>query len=208
VRSALEVETLHKFARPANQPLFHIDGNAVLVRAGGPAVVAHETLPLSDVRSAQRALLDLGGGTRAWFVNTHLHHLIEDPGVRLAQATALLDWMDAPAARAAAGHTIIVGDFNAPPSEPGYALFGARGYTSAYAATHGGVEPERTFPSRIVAPTMHTDPAMTTDYVWVRGAAGIEAAALAANAPAPHDATLYPSDHYGVVAVVTLLRGT
>ena len=53
---ALEVETLHKFEAPQNNPLFRIDGNAVLVApvaaAGGAriTVLAHETRVLSDVR--------------------------------------------------------------------------------------------------------------------------------------------------------------
>ena len=79
-------------------------------------------------------------------------------------------------------------------------------YVSAYAAAHGGAEPERTFPSGLRAPTMDTDPACTTDYVFVRGPAGVEWARLAANTAAPGDPTLYPSDHFAVYAAVTLLQ--
>ena len=78
-------------------------------------------------------LLELGGGraARAWFVNAHLHHVIGDADVRAGQMRALLDWMDDPVAVAAAAHTIVVGDFNAPPGEPAYALLAARGYVRA-----------------------------------------------------------------------------
>ena len=40
------------------------------------------------------------------------------------------------------------------------------------------------------------------DYVWIRGAVGVRDARLWADRPAAHDPTLYPSDHFGVVATV------
>jgi endonuclease/exonuclease/phosphatase family metal-dependent hydrolase len=42
------------------------------------------------------------------------------------------------------------------------------------------------------------------DYVWIRGRARAEDARLWADRAAAHDATLYPSDHLGVVATVAV----
>ncbi len=55
-----------------------------------------------------------------------------------------------------------LGDFNAPPSEPAYAELGAGlGLASAHVVAHG-TEPDHTFPTGLQAPTMDTDPPLTT----------------------------------------------
>jgi len=60
-----------------------------------------------------------------------------------------------------------------------------------------------TWPSGLQAPAMDTDgdPACL-DYVWLRGAARAVTARLWADRPAIDDPTLFPSDHFGVVATV------
>ena len=58
-----------------------------------------------------------------------------------------------------------------------------------------------TWPSGLRAPAMDTDGEPgCLDYVWVRGAISVRAARLAFDRPAVEDATLYPSDHRGIVA--------
>ena len=47
---------------------------------------------------------------------------------------------------------------------------------------------------------MDTDPALTTDYVWVSQGVRVAAAALQANQATTADTTLYPSDHMAIVA--------
>ena len=74
------------------------------------------------------------------------------------------------------------------------------GFWSAFAAAHGR-EPHATYPSGIVAPLADSDPPATVDYIFVRGGgARVNDAWLALDRPAEGDATLFPSDHFGVVA--------
>lgn len=172
-------------------------GCATLVGAGD--VVSHEQLRLITGRVAQRVLIALPGQTMLWFVNTHLHHVPADTAIREEQAQAILAWMaDAPAANA----TVVVGDFNAPPYEPTYAAMLAAGFASAYYEVHDD-EPAVTWPSGIQAETMDTDgDPNCLDYIWVKGEIGVLSARVACNEPAPGDSTLYPSDHFALVAEV------
>jgi endonuclease/exonuclease/phosphatase family metal-dependent hydrolase len=172
-------------------------GNAILCGAG--EVLAHEELRLSHDRSVHRVLVALPGQFTLWFANTHLHHKPQEPQVRLEQARALVLWLEqAPTADL----VVVTGDFNAPAHEPAYAVMREAGYCSAFAEANGA-EPAVTWPSGIQAPTMDTDgePACL-DYVWVRGRGRVNAAWLAANEHAEGDPTLYPSDHFAVVAEV------
>ncbi|MGH2610697.1 MAG: endonuclease/exonuclease/phosphatase family protein [Tepidiformaceae bacterium] len=172
-------------------------GNAIMFTTGN--VSAHEELKLGDGRTAQRALFTLPGQRTMWFANTHLHHVPGEPEVRDQQVEAIVAWMaEAPEADA----TVVVGDFNAPPSEPAYARMKGAGYRSASFEANGA-EPEVTWPSGIQAPTMDTDgDPNCLDYIWVRGWVRVLSARVAANAHARGDATLYPSDHFAVVADV------
>jgi endonuclease/exonuclease/phosphatase family metal-dependent hydrolase len=175
--------------------------NAILCAAG--EVLAHETLPLSTGRTAQRVLLALEGKT-LWFANTHLHHVPGEPAVREEQAMAICRWMaEAPAADA----TFIVGDFNTPPFEPAYTVMVGAGYSSAMKAVHGK-EPDVTWPSGIQAETMDTDgDPNCLDYIWCAGDVRVVSAKLTANQHPPEDATIYPSDHFAIVAECELFGG-
>ncbi|HEX6030261.1 MAG TPA: endonuclease/exonuclease/phosphatase family protein [Tepidiformaceae bacterium] len=174
-------------------------GNAILFSTG--EVQVHERLSLGEGRTCQRALFALPGGRTLWFANTHLHHKPADVAIRDEQARLIVEWMaDAPAADA----SVIVGDFNAPPSEAAYGRMKAAGYRSASLEANGA-EPDVTWPSGIQAPTMDTEGEPNClDYVWVSGAPRILSASVACNQHAPHDATLYPSDHFAVVADIDL----
>jgi endonuclease/exonuclease/phosphatase family metal-dependent hydrolase len=174
-------------------------GNAILFSAGD--VLAHEELRLSKGRVAHRVLLALPGQRTLWFANTHLHHVPADAGVRQEQATAIRGWMDgAPGADA----EIVVGDFNTPPFEPAYGVMTGAGYRSAYREANGA-EPAVTWPSGIQAETMDTDgDPNCLDYIWLRGSARALGAKLACNEPPADDPTIYPSDHFAIVAEVEL----
>ncbi|MGI8925781.1 MAG: endonuclease/exonuclease/phosphatase family protein [Tepidiformaceae bacterium] len=183
-------------ARSGRYPNF---GNAILCGAG--EVQAHEELRLSHDRVAHRALIALPGNRMLWFANTHLHHVPGEPEVRVAQVQSIRDWM---AAAPAAHATVVAGDFNTPPSEPAYAAMTRAGYRSAYAEAKGS-EPAVTWPSGIQAPTIDTDgDPNCLDYLWLSGDVRATAARLAFNDPAPHDATLYPSDHFAIVAEISI----
>jgi endonuclease/exonuclease/phosphatase family metal-dependent hydrolase len=170
--------------------------NAILCAVG--EIQVHEQLRLSTGRSAQRILV-LAGATTFWFANTHLHHKPEEPAVREEQARAICAWMaDAPEADA----SLVVGDFNTPPFEPAYRVMTAAGYRSAYRIANG-TEPEVTWPSGIQAETMDTDGEPNClDYIWVRGRVSVRHAKLAANQHSPSDPTIFPSDHFAMVAEV------
>jgi endonuclease/exonuclease/phosphatase family metal-dependent hydrolase len=173
-------------------------GNSLLVKAP-LAVTDLERLDLGIGRAAHRVRLVLPGGAALLFAVTHLHHPPEAVAERLAQVEALVPWLEASPAHDA---MIVVGDFNAGPLEPAHARMCAAGFRSAFEEANGR-EPAVTWPSGLQAEAMDTDGEPgCLDYIWLRGAVTVDEARLAFDRPAPGDATLYPSDHLGVVASV------
>jgi endonuclease/exonuclease/phosphatase family metal-dependent hydrolase len=171
-------------------------GNSLLVReplAAGDV----DRLDLGLERSALRVKVRLPGGESVVAVATHLHHLVEGAMERDEQARQLLEWIESgPVAEA----NVVMGDFNASPTEPAAERMRTGGYRSAYLEANGS-EPPVTWPSGIQAPGMDTDgdPACL-DYIWVRGSVTVRSAKLEFNRPHPDDPTLYPSDHFGLSA--------
>jgi endonuclease/exonuclease/phosphatase family metal-dependent hydrolase len=175
-------------------------GNATLVRepieAGEP-----ERLELGQGRSALRLRLRVPAGGSLAYVVTHLHHEVADEAIRAEQAAQLIAWVDAHPTPAP---LVVVGDFNAEPDEPAYRAMVAAGFRSANVEANGR-EPAVTWPSGIQAPGMDTDGEPgCLDYIWVRGPIAVEACRLAFDRPAVGDATLYPSDHLGLIARIRL----
>jgi endonuclease/exonuclease/phosphatase family metal-dependent hydrolase len=175
-------------------------GNALLAKA--PLTPADaERADLGLTRSALRVRVALPGGRRLVVVVTHLHHVPADEALREAQARALLAFVDGSPAHDA---LVVMGDFNADPSEPAYARMREAGFVSAYAQANGA-EPAVTWPSGIQAPGMDEDgDPGCLDYLWLRGAVRAEAARLCFDRPAVGDPTLYPSDHVGVAATLAV----
>jgi endonuclease/exonuclease/phosphatase family metal-dependent hydrolase len=173
-------------------------GNSLLVRM--PLVAdSVERLDLGHQRAAHRVTLTLPGGTSLLVAVTHLHHRVPDAPIRDEQAAALVAWLDAAPPTTA---QIAMGDFNADPAEPAYDRMVGAGFRSAFVEANGG-EPVVTWPSGLQAPAMDTDgDPSCLDYVWLRGAVRARDARLWADRPAADDPTLYPSDHFGVVATV------
>jgi endonuclease/exonuclease/phosphatase family metal-dependent hydrolase len=174
-------------------------GNAMLVRQ--PLVARDvERLDLGLTRSAIRATIDLAGSAVDMVV-THLHHETADEAERDEQARLVIDWLSD---RSRADGQIVVGDFNAEPDEPTYARMTAAGFRSAYLEANGA-EPDVTWPSGLDAPAKDTDgPAGCLDYIWVRGSIAVESCRLVFDRPAVGDPTLYPSDHLGISARLTV----
>ena len=175
-------------------------GNSLLVRE--PLVTRDvERLELGRNRSALRAVVSLPTGRSILAAVTHLHHLPADEAIRLEQASALVDWLrNAPAADA----QVVVGDFNAEPSEPAYARMVEAGYASAHAAANGR-EPDVTWPSGLQAPAIDTDGEPgCLDYIWVAGDARVESCRVVFDRPHPDDPGLYPSDHFGLSARIRI----
>jgi endonuclease/exonuclease/phosphatase family metal-dependent hydrolase len=173
-------------------------GNAVLGKE--PLTLGEgERLELGRNRSALRVPVALPSGETMDFTVTHLHHIVEDESVRTEQATSLTEWL-APVA----GPLVVVGDFNAEPVEPTYRVMLDAGFRSAHAVANGA-EPAVTWPSGIQAPGMDVDGEPgCLDYIWLRGEIRAESCALAFDRPAVGDPTLYPSDHFGLVARLRL----
>jgi len=174
---------------------------AVLTRL---PVLEHEGLDyLSMDRVAQRLLLDLGGGARLDFYNTHLHHPANAAAerIRCQQARRLLRWMS----RHRALPQVAVGDFNVLPGGRAVALMKRR-FLSAH-ETAQGQEPDYTWPS----PLLEEPPEApgTLDYIFVsrRGMRVMEAR-VAFNRPHADDPALYPSDHFGLLARLAIDRLT
>jgi endonuclease/exonuclease/phosphatase family metal-dependent hydrolase len=181
----------------AGQPEY---GNSLLV--GQPLEAQDvERVDLGRKRSAHRAIVVLADGKRVLVAVTHLHHVPADEVVRLQQAGALADWLaTAPASDA----RIVVGDFNAEPVEPAYARMVDAGYRSAHREANGR-EPAVTWPSGLKAPMVDDDgDPGCLDYIWVSGAARVEACRVVFDRPDPDDRTLYPSDHFGLSAHIVV----
>ena len=173
-------------------------GNSLLVRLP-LAADGMERLDLGHRRAAHRVTVTLPDGARLLVAVTHLHHRVPDAALRDEQTAALVAWLDAAPASDA---QIVMGDFNADPGEPAYGRMVGAAFRSAYAEANGS-EPDVTWPSGLQAPAMDTDgDPSCLDYVWIRGGAHVVDARLWADRPSAHDATLYPSDHLGVVATV------
>jgi endonuclease/exonuclease/phosphatase family metal-dependent hydrolase len=174
-------------------------GNALLVREG-LAVDAVERLELGLNRSALRVVVTHPEATVVMAV-THLHHVPADEAERDDQARQLLEWL---AAGPMTDAQIVVGDFNAEPDEPATTRIRSHGYRSAFAEANGA-DPPVTWPSGLQAPGMDTDGEPgCLDYIWVRGGIRVVSAQLAFDRPAVGDPTLYPSDHIGLSAELSI----
>jgi endonuclease/exonuclease/phosphatase family metal-dependent hydrolase len=155
--------------------------------------VAHEGLDyLLHEGVAQRLRVRLPGGEALDFYNTHLYFPPEAVEERLAQARALLAWLDT---WHGANSVVVVGDFNAYPGEPTLDLMKSR-FGSAYEAANGH-EPDKTWPTPVN--TFDPSPPGCLDYIFVAGATA-QRASLAFDTPHPLDPKLFPSDHLGLTA--------
>jgi endonuclease/exonuclease/phosphatase family metal-dependent hydrolase len=179
-------------------------GNAALIREPRAATEV-ERLELGLNRSALRFIVVLDGAVRLLFAVIHLHHVPADEAERDEQTRLAVDWLaTAPAADA----QVLVGDFNATPDERAPNRLRAAGYRSAFMEANGR-EPEVTWPSGLDAPAKDTDgnPGCL-DYIWIRGAVSVESARVVFDRPAVDDPTLYPSDHFGIAARLSIGSAT
>ena len=159
--------------------------------------VEHVALDLmTHERMAQRHIFD-ADGKQFVLVNTHLHHPPEDTAVRVQQLEYLLEWLDSDTRHLP---TIVLGDFNSYIEEPAVSLMKSR-FRSAHEAVHGQ-EPEKTWSTPVN--TYDDSPHGTLDYIYVTDRFQIKDAGLAFNTPSPDDQDLYPSDHLGLFARLTL----
>ncbi|MCS6909141.1 MAG: endonuclease/exonuclease/phosphatase family protein [Anaerolineales bacterium] len=189
------------------------EGIAILSRL---SVEEHATLDLrTQSRVAQLVRVNVAGRDFG-LANGHFFWWTGDHPERVKQIRLLLDWLrewpeDVPLA--------VCGDFNAEPYTTSIRLMRER-FASAYALVHGR-EPEYTAPAplqrpvhplqRLVVGVMSvianrtlTPWRGTLDYIFVNGSVRVQECHVVLNEPAPHDPTLYPSDHFGLAATLEL----
>jgi endonuclease/exonuclease/phosphatase family metal-dependent hydrolase len=137
-------------------------GNAILSRTGfldhgsAPLPVANTLLP----RGLLWASVDLGMEEPVLVIATHLHHIAEEPGPRLAQIPVLLDFWGG------RGHTVLMGDLNSEPTWPEMELILDAGMVDAW--TEAGQGPGLTWPA--------DDPFQRIDWIWLSSDLQAEAA--------------------------------
>lgn len=184
-------------------------GNSLLVREPPAAEAADrphrpDRLDLGLGRAAHRATIELEDGVTALVVATHFHHEVRGAAERDEQARLLVDWLDAAPVTTV---QVVMGDFNADPTEPAAERMRAAGYRSALAEANGS-DPAVTWPSGIQAEGMDMDgDPSCLDYIWVRGPVRVQGARVAFDRPHPDDSTLYPSDHFGLSAILEIDPG-
>jgi endonuclease/exonuclease/phosphatase family metal-dependent hydrolase len=170
-------------------------GNSLLVQER-LRVSTDERLELGLGRYAIGAALELPSGARVLVVVTHLHHVVAERETRANQVGILAAWLDGRSDHEA---VVVIGDFNAEPSEPAYAGMLAAGFRSAHVEANGA-EPPVTWPSGLQPPAPGDYDPGCFDYIWLRGAVTTDACGLVFDRPAFDDPGLLPSDHFGLAA--------
>jgi endonuclease/exonuclease/phosphatase family metal-dependent hydrolase len=146
-------------------------------------------------RVAQRITVEIDG-KRVNIANTHLHHQPRDESIRLPQMAALLTWMH----DYNRDRWLLTGDMNALP-ESATISAARQKLQSAYRDAHGN-EPV-TFPTPLVTDDY---PPVCIDYIFFDAATlRVGDIQVMADNSHPDDDTLYPSDHYGLAADITIL---
>lgn len=160
-------------------------------------ILRHDELDLrGGYRVAQRLVARTRDGAELVFCNTHLHHALKPTDIRLRQASRILAWL----ADDQAAPVVLVGDFNAPPTDPTIAAITER-LRSVYFAVHAR-EPERTVPT----PLSRRDDSegQVIDFIFANDRIVVHRAWRTFEEPDADDATLTASDHYGLAADISV----
>ena len=169
---------------PAGSPKRY--GNAILSRLPVIETASKKLEPVSDFRTAIRARVDVGGRAID-VVNTHLAHQPDAGPVRARQIADLIGWLPTDGTPLA-----VMGDFNAPLADSGLAGLAARGLETAL--------PPAAALTTLVTSRGHN--ARVIDHIFVeRDRFAVTGARTIADQPVNGE---YPSDHYGVVATLSL----
>lgn len=159
-------------------------GNAILSRLPVIEVARRKLLPLADYRTAIRVRVRSAAGP-VDVVGTHLAWQPEAGPVRAEQLADLLAWLprdDVP--------LILMGDFNAPLSDPGLAVLDPRRFVSALPA---GAAPT-------TLSTSHGHTPRVIDHIFVeREHFAVREARVIGDRVVDG---LLPSDHFGVAAIL------
>ncbi|MEO7717258.1 MAG: endonuclease/exonuclease/phosphatase family protein [Capsulimonas sp.] len=159
-------------------------------------------LPGDGWRIAQALDMQFGDAV-VCVVNTHLHNEPADcEEIRAKQCDMIMEYIEREAASAPDKHWILAGDFNATPSSETIERV-LQTLVSAYPIIHGA-EPEYTYPTPLVED--YNDPASyhCIDYIFTSPSIHVHDVRLICDEPSPDDPTLYPSDHYGLMATISI----
>ncbi len=194
-------------------PLQGREGIAILSRL---PVQRCRTLDLfSQGRVAQLVQVKIDGQS-VILANGHFFFHVVDHVERVRQVEHFLNWLGS------TQHgipTIVCGDFNDTPASRSIHLMQQQ-FTSAHTARHGR-EPEYTCPTPLkysfssvrnvfsrLGNCLTTGSFLpwrgTIDYIFVSSRVNVMECMPVLNQPAPHDDTLYPSDHIGLTATLSL----
>ena len=151
---------------------------------------SHDCVALVAGFELDRRLLDI-------YV-THLIAARVGESARQHQVEQLLAWI---AKRDDADATVVCGDFNAAPDQPSVRLMAEVFQATQFAPT--AFTPLR---AQDGTPTHPESPRFDRciDYIWVKGKITVQASGLCFNQPAADEPHLWPSDHAGVWADLTL----
>ena len=188
-----------------------LEGIAILCRF---PVKRHEILDLiTQNRVAQLIEFRINGHT-VIFVNGHFYWKFGESKERVEQVDLLLDWLDTQPADVP---VLVAGDFNGVPGSDAIELM-REYFDSSYRAIHGD-EPEYTCPTPLqpsarsklqnlvgwgLGRREKSDPNWkgTLDYIFVDPRLHTLDCRLVLNEPAENDPNLYPSDHFGIFAII------
>ncbi len=170
------------------------EGLAILSRF--PILTAEEPDIAGEVHVCQRVRLDVASIPLDVY-NLHLDPFSpEDHRAQLAALLALVE------EHSDTSGVVLGGDLNATPESDAVALLTTR-FHSAHTRVHG-CEPDHTTPTPFgVRQRQRAGRSVifqTLDYLFVSSHICVTSAELAFTRPAEHDPTLYPSDHYGIIA--------
>ena len=169
-------------------------GNAILTRH--PILVEnfHKLEPLNDYRVAAHVRIRVGADTIDVY-NTHLHHTAEGGAIRRTQ---LLDLRAFVAATRARGPVILIGDFNAPSTEPA-----VRTLDDLFTDTYGELHPNTQVTT--LNPAMGHAP-VRIDHIFYGRSPALRPLSAEIILDRPNAAGLWASDHFGLVARLGLPR--
>ncbi len=173
----------------------YFEGIGILTRL---PVLYHRAISLGyGGRVALRVNVELPNKRALDFVAVHLHHPAYAHEARQEQVMKLIGWLQSVRH---VPHQVIAGDFNEAPS--GLAIeYVKQGFRSAYAVVYGR-EPLATFPTALLKRSGGW--AGCLDYIFVSPAINVGTANLFCDQAAAEDDTLYPSDHVGLLASLTI----
>jgi endonuclease/exonuclease/phosphatase family metal-dependent hydrolase len=176
---------------------------------------------LAQNRVAQAVDCKLFDNRSLVLINVHLFWKPGEALERDKQVQMILNWRTSFPSNAA---IVICGDFNGLPNSNALKLISTQ-LASAYAAAHQ-TEPDYTCPTPLVnsRPSSMRDVSRglrqllvkiifnrsfkawhgTLDYIFTNERVKVIDCDVVLNRPAPHDATLYPSDHFGLAATLDL----